>query len=56
VPYIPPLENYGLDNFDEMFVNENIKKDEDEMYNFDNANDNNIYTGKILAVKFRFHL
>lgn len=44
-PYVPPLENYGLDNFDEMFINEDIKNDEEEMVNLNNSFEK-MYTGK----------
>lgn len=46
-PYVPALENYGLHNFDEMFVNEDIKNDEDEMINF-NTSFEKMYTGKVV--------
>ena len=46
-PYVPPLENYGLDNFDEMFINEDIKNDAEDMSTIDMSFDN-IYTGKVL--------
>lgn len=44
-PYVPPQENYGLDNFDEMFTNEDIKLDEEEMQKFNTSFEKH-YTGK----------
>lgn len=46
-PYIPPLENFGIDNFDEMFINEDIKNDTEEMTMLNHSPEgNNIYTGR----------
>ena len=45
-PYVPPLDNFGLDNFDEMFIKEDIDKDQEEMNNFNTSFDN-FNTGKL---------
>jgi hypothetical protein len=57
-PYIPPLENFGLDNFDEVFISEDIKKDTEEMAVYNANLDYNPYTGKnqIFVTNYRFQL
>lgn len=46
-PYVPPLDNFGIDNFDEMFINEDIKNDTEEMTMLNNNSpEGNIYTGR----------
>ena len=55
-PYVPELENYGLNHFDELFVNESIIADEEDFRNFSHPAEK-FYSGKINIYKsFRFQL
>ena len=48
-PYVPALENYGLNHFDELFVNESIVADEEDFQNFNHPAEK-FYSGELLLL------